>query len=99
MQVSPTLQDSVSSLALASAEVQQHTTDISAQVKKILETPQAANNNHPPTMEEEPDSYPDEKEPKPKPKPEPEPETEPEPEPEPETEPEAKTEHPKKKAA
>ncbi len=43
------LQDSVSHLALASAEVQEYTTDISAQVKHILETSNAANDNTAPT--------------------------------------------------
>lgn len=60
------IMNSVSSLALASAEVQNYTTNISAQVRSILETPRAANYNRAPRMEEEPESYP--KKPKPKPK-------------------------------
>ncbi len=46
------MKNSVSSLALASAEVQSYTLQLSAQVKSILETPQAANDNRAPRMEE-----------------------------------------------
>jgi len=39
------LMNSVSSLALASTEVHQFTTQISSQVKTIIEAPEAANDN------------------------------------------------------
>lgn len=39
------MMSSVSSLALASAEVQAYTTNISSQIRNLLDTPQAANDN------------------------------------------------------
>ena len=47
------MMNSVSSLALASAEVQSFTLQLSAQVKSILEAPQAANDNRVPEISSE----------------------------------------------